>query len=69
MTQGIDNVAKSGRCEDMKIPVSELIVSYMERLGIEIIFVMPGAHILPVYHSLYHSKAGRGRAAVADDLL
>lgn len=53
----------------MKIPVSELIVSYMERLGIEIIFVMPGAHILPVYHSLYHSKAGRGRAAVADDLL
>jgi len=40
----------------MKIPVSELIVSYMGTLGIEIIFVMPGAHIRPVYHSLYHSS-------------
>ena len=40
----------------MKIPVSELIVKYMERLGIEYIFGMPGAHILPVYDSLYHSS-------------
>ena len=39
----------------MKVPVSELIVKYMERLGIETIFGMPGAHILPVYDSLYHS--------------
>ena len=39
----------------MKIPVSELIVKYMEKLGIEYIFGMPGAHILPVYDSLYHS--------------
>jgi len=40
----------------MKITVSELIVKYMERLGIEYIFGMPGAHILPVYDSLYNSK-------------
>jgi acetolactate synthase-1/2/3 large subunit len=40
----------------MKIPVSEFIVRYMERLGIEYIFGMPGAHILPVYDSLYDSS-------------
>ncbi len=39
----------------MKIPVSELLVRYMEQLGIETIFGMPGAHILPVYDSLYSS--------------
>jgi acetolactate synthase-1/2/3 large subunit len=41
----------------MKIPVSELLVRYMERLGIETIFGMPGAHILPVYDSLYRAPA------------
>ncbi len=40
----------------MQIPVSELIVKYMEHLGIEYIFGMPGAHILPVYDSLYDSN-------------
>lgn len=40
----------------MKIAVSELIVKYMERLGIEHVFGMPGAHILPVYDSLYDSS-------------
>jgi acetolactate synthase-1/2/3 large subunit len=40
----------------MKIQVSELIVRYMERLGVEYIFGMPGAHILPVYDALYDSK-------------
>ena len=39
----------------MKVQVSELIVKYMERLGIDTIFGMPGAHILPVYDSLYDS--------------
>ncbi|MEN6585907.1 MAG: thiamine pyrophosphate-binding protein [Sulfuricella sp.] len=39
----------------MKIAVSELIVRFLERLGIETIFGMPGAHILPVYDSLYDS--------------
>ena len=39
-----------------KIAVSELIVRYMERLGIEFIFGMPGSHILPVYDSLYDSN-------------
>ena len=40
----------------MKITVSELIVKYMERLGVEYIFGMPGAHILPVYDSLHDSN-------------
>ena len=31
----------------MKITVSDLLVRYMERLGIEFIFGMPGAHVLP----------------------
>lgn len=39
----------------MKIPVSELIVRYLERLGVQYIFGIPGAHILPVYDSLYDS--------------
>ncbi|MEN6630128.1 MAG: thiamine pyrophosphate-binding protein [Sulfuricella sp.] len=40
----------------MNIAVSELIVRYLERLGSEYIFGMPGSHILPVYDSLYDSK-------------
>jgi acetolactate synthase I/II/III large subunit len=40
----------------MKIKVSELITKYLERLGVEFIFGMPGAHILPVYDSLYDSS-------------
>lgn len=40
----------------MNISVSKLIVNYMERLGIDTIFGMPGAHILPVYDGLYDSK-------------
>ncbi|MDK9724777.1 MAG: thiamine pyrophosphate-binding protein [Sterolibacteriaceae bacterium MAG5] len=39
----------------MKIAVSELIVRFMERLGIGQVFGMPGAHILPVYDRLYDS--------------
>jgi acetolactate synthase-1/2/3 large subunit len=40
----------------MKIAVSELIVRFMEGLGIRHIFGMPGAHILPVYDRLYDSN-------------
>lgn len=40
----------------MQITVSDLIVRYMERLGIRVIFGMPGAHVLPIYDSLYHSR-------------
>lgn len=39
----------------MKIQVSELIVRYLQRLGVDTIFGMPGAHILPVYDDLYSS--------------
>ncbi|MES9944072.1 MAG: thiamine pyrophosphate-binding protein [Candidatus Thiodiazotropha sp.] len=39
----------------MKIKVSEFIVRYLERLGIDTIFGMPGAHVLPIYDALYDS--------------
>jgi acetolactate synthase I/II/III large subunit len=39
----------------MDIKVSDLIVAYLERLGTEYVFGIPGAHILPVYDSLYNS--------------
>jgi len=39
----------------MKITVSELLVRFMERLGVSHIFGIPGAHILPVYDCLYDS--------------
>ena len=40
---------------EMNITVSELIVRFMERLGVTHVFGMPGAHILPVYDRLYDS--------------
>jgi len=40
----------------MQVKVCELIVRYMERIGVETIFGMPGAHILPVYDQLYDSS-------------
>ncbi len=40
----------------MKITVSELIVRYLERLGIDVIFGMPGAHVLPIYDQLHGSS-------------
>ncbi len=40
----------------MQISVSELLVRFMERLGIRHIFGMPGAHILPVYDALHGSS-------------
>ncbi len=40
----------------MKIQVSELMVRFLERLGVEYAFGMPGAHILPVYDALYQSS-------------
>ena len=40
----------------MDISVSELIVRYLERLGITTIFGMPGAHVLPIYDRLHDSK-------------
>lgn len=40
----------------MNISVSELIVRYLERLGINTIFGMPGAHVLPIYDRLHDSS-------------
>lgn len=42
----------------MKIQVSELLVKYLENLGVECIFGIPGSHILPVYDALYNSSIG-----------
>ncbi len=39
----------------MNISVSELIVRYLEHLGIDHIFGMPGAHVLPIYDRLHDS--------------
>jgi acetolactate synthase-1/2/3 large subunit len=39
----------------MQIQVSELLVKFLQRLGIDTLFGMPGAHILPVYDDLYGS--------------
>ncbi len=39
----------------MNIQVSEVIVRFLQSLGVETIFGMPGAHILPVYDDLYDS--------------
>ena len=39
----------------MDIKVSSFIVRYLERLGTEYIFGIPGAHILPVYDALLDS--------------
>lgn len=39
----------------MKITVAELVVEFMQRLGIETIFGIPGAHVLPIYDRLYDS--------------
>jgi acetolactate synthase-1/2/3 large subunit len=40
----------------MNISVSELIVRYLERLEINTIFGMPGAHVLPIYDRLHDSR-------------
>ncbi|MFN3786025.1 MAG: thiamine pyrophosphate-binding protein, partial [Thiothrix sp.] len=39
----------------MSIRVSQLIVRFLHQMGVEVIFGMPGAHILPVYDDLYAS--------------
>ena len=39
----------------MKIPVSQVLVQFLENLGVKSIFGMPGSHILPVYDELHDS--------------
>ncbi|MBM4181394.1 MAG: thiamine pyrophosphate-binding protein [Betaproteobacteria bacterium] len=39
----------------MQVTVSELLVRYLERLGVEVLFGMPGAHVLPIYDRLHGS--------------
>jgi len=39
----------------MKTPVSDILVQFLEKLGVESIFGIPGSHILPVYDAIYDS--------------
>jgi len=39
----------------MSMQVSELLVRFLERLGVRCLFGIPGSHILPVYDALYDS--------------
>jgi acetolactate synthase-1/2/3 large subunit len=39
----------------MKIQVSQVLVRFLEKLGVQCIFGIPGSHILPVYDGLYDS--------------
>jgi acetolactate synthase I/II/III large subunit len=39
----------------MNITVSHFIIRYLERLGVDYVFGIPGAHILPVFDALYES--------------
>jgi acetolactate synthase-1/2/3 large subunit len=39
----------------MDIKVGSFVVKYLERLGVDYVFGIPGAHILPVYNALYDS--------------
>ena len=40
----------------MNIQVSQVLVSFLEKLGVQCIFGIPGSHILPVYDGLYDSS-------------
>jgi acetolactate synthase-1/2/3 large subunit len=40
----------------MELPVSQILVRFLEKLGVECIFGIPGSHILPVYDGLYDSS-------------
>ncbi|MEJ2696006.1 MAG: thiamine pyrophosphate-binding protein [Candidatus Sulfobium sp.] len=40
----------------MNITVSQFIIRYLERLGVDNVFGIPGAHILPVFDALYESR-------------
>ncbi len=40
----------------MQIPVSHVLVRFLEQLGVRCIFGIPGSHILPVYDGLYDSS-------------
>src|SRR4030042_4770367 len=39
----------------MDITVGELVVRYLQKLGVRHVFGIPGAHILPVFDKLYDS--------------
>ena len=40
----------------MQIQVSEILIQFLEKLGVKCIFGIPGSHILPVYDGLYDSS-------------
>jgi acetolactate synthase-1/2/3 large subunit len=40
----------------MNVPASQILVKFLEKLGVNYIFGIPGSHILPVYDGLYDSS-------------
>ncbi len=40
----------------MEIQVSQILVQFLEKLGVQCVFGIPGSHILPVYDGLYDSS-------------
>ncbi len=40
----------------MKVPASQILVKFLEKLGVKYLFGIPGSHILPVYDGLYDSS-------------
>ncbi len=40
----------------MNVPVSQILVQFLEKLGVRCIFGIPGSHILPVYDGLFDSS-------------
>ena len=40
----------------MNIPVSEILIRFLENLGVKCIFGIPGSHVLPIYDALYDSS-------------
>ncbi|MBN1832100.1 MAG: thiamine pyrophosphate-binding protein [Deltaproteobacteria bacterium] len=44
--------------------LSDLIVSYLEQLGVEYVFSVPGSPIGPLYDALFHSEKRGGPRSV-----
>lgn len=46
--------------------LSDLIVAYLEQLGVEYVFGIPGGHIAPLYEALHRSKKRGGPRAITN---
>jgi acetolactate synthase-1/2/3 large subunit len=63
----LENKKSPERLEDLAKPtyqITDLFIEYMEQLGVEYIFGIPGGAIEPLYNALYRSEARGGVKAV-----